>query len=339
MSTTSQICPPTPSFTESSLVDLSQKVYIITGATSGVGLSLAKILFNLHATVYIGARSLEKFNATTTILQKDCPDSKGRLKPFIADMADLSTIKPSVETFIKEEWRLDVLFLNAGVMTPPAGSKTKDGYDLELGTNCLAPFLLASLLLPLLSTTASHFCHPNPSIRVVWVSSLLNLGTPKGGVQFDPTTGAPKQLKAMENYMQSKAGVYLLATEFAKRLYTRSVKRVEEMEAHTLSNSNPSGVQHVAMNPGFVRTSLQRSIPAPMRTIMSTVFKGPEYGAYTELYAGLGPDVRSGDFVIPWGRKGDVSAHIKESTVGKEGQDSVSVRFYEWCEEQIQSFK
>jgi retinol dehydrogenase-12 len=52
--------------------------------------------------------------------------------------------------------------------------------------------------------------------RVVWVASLLNLGCPEGGVSFDKN-GNPKQLKSMENYMQSKAGVYFLSHEFAAK--------------------------------------------------------------------------------------------------------------------------
>lgn len=241
MSTASQICPPAPTFTDASLIDLSQKVYIVTGATSGIGIALAKILYRFHATVYIGARTLDKFNTAVQSVKDQCPNSKGELKPFIADLADLASIKPAVDEFLRQEWRLNVLFLNAGVMTPPAGSKTKQGYDLEIGVHCLAHFLLATLFFPIQSTTAASFCHPNPSIRVVWTSTLLNLSTPQVGVQFGTTTGAPKQLKAMENYLQSKAGVYLLAHEFSHRQRTSKLPQQPDESAHTLPNSNPTG--------------------------------------------------------------------------------------------------
>ena len=69
---------------------------------------------------------------------------------------------------------------------------------------------------------------------------------------------------------------------------------------------------------------------------MDVLSKGPKYGAYTELYAGLAPVVKDGDFVMPWGRKGIVPAYIVESTMVKDGT-SVSARFYEWCEEQVTS--
>jgi retinol dehydrogenase-12 len=75
MSTSSQIFPPRPTFTEHSLIDPSNKVYLITATTSGIGLALAKILYTLHTTVYIGAQSLLKFTITAETLKKACPDS------------------------------------------------------------------------------------------------------------------------------------------------------------------------------------------------------------------------------------------------------------------------
>lgn len=53
------------------------------------------------------------------------PNSKGILKPIVIDLADLNSIKPAADAFLKEEVRLDVLVHNAGVMQPPTGSKTK----------------------------------------------------------------------------------------------------------------------------------------------------------------------------------------------------------------------
>lgn len=293
--------------------------------------------------MYIGARSSTRYEEGVAAIAKDIPNSKGTLKPFIADLADLSTIKPAVEYFLFQEHRLDVLFLNAGVMTPPEGSKSTQGYDIEIGTNCLASFLLVSLLEPTMHNVASHFCHPNQSIRVVWVSSLLNMSTPHGGVQLDEN-GAPKQLKAMENYMQSKAGAYLLSREFSAHQKpfksTISNPNTALPVPNESSHGNPYGVLHVSLNPGFMKTELQRNAPAPMRAVMGAVFKGPKFGAYTELYAGLAPDVRDGDFVIPWGRKGDLPCHIKDSTKVGEGVESKSVseRFYDWCEVQVKPF-
>jgi NAD(P)-dependent dehydrogenase (short-subunit alcohol dehydrogenase family) len=313
-------------------------VYIITGATAGVGLSLAKLLYGLNATVYVGGRSLARCNQGIEAIKTSVSGAKGHLKPFAANLSDLRTIKPAVEAFLTEEYRLDVLFLNAGVRTTLPDSKTVNGYDLELGTHCLASFLLVSLLQPTMANVASHFCHPNQSIRVVWVSSLLNLSTPDGGVHLDEA-GSPAQHKGMENYMQSKAGTYLLAHEFSSRQKQRpSPAAAPPTAPNERSHGNPFGVLHITLNPGYMKTGFQRSAPPPLRAVMSALFKGPQFGAYTELYAGIAPDVKDGDFVIPWGRKGEVPGHIVESTRAVDEVESVSKRFYEWCERQVKPF-
>lgn len=300
------------------LLTLFTKVFIITGAASGVGLELAKLLYSKNGTVYVAARSQKRAEGGIDAIKQSVRKSSGVLNSVVVDLADLSTIKSAVDRFTSRVSRLDALFLNAGVMTPPAGSKTQQGYDLELGIHCLAGFLMARLLEPILSATAGLPDTRRGSVRVVWVSSLLNLGTPPGGVAFDPH-GKPVQLKAMDNYMQSKAGMYLLSHEFSVR-------------------SADTGISHVCLHPGLMKTELQRYGPPPVRFIMGTVFKGPQYGAYTELYAGLSPDAKSGGYYIPWGRRGFAPPHVEASCKSERGKPSIASRFYEWCERESSSF-
>jgi NAD(P)-dependent dehydrogenase (short-subunit alcohol dehydrogenase family) len=82
---------------------------------------------------------------------------------------------------LKIEDRLHVLWNNAGVMVPPQGSQTKQGYEQQLGTNNLAPFLFTKLLAPVLKATA--LTEPVGSDRGVWVatSAAANFA-PRGGV-------------------------------------------------------------------------------------------------------------------------------------------------------------
>jgi NAD(P)-dependent dehydrogenase (short-subunit alcohol dehydrogenase family) len=136
----------------------------------------------------------------------------------------LATIKKSADEFLAKEGKLDVLWNNAGVMVPPQGSKTKQGYELQLGTNCVGPFLFTKLLTPLLSKTAQTL--PAGSVRVVWTSSsVAELGSPKNGVDLnnlDYKTDVP----AWTKYGTSKAGNYYHATEYARHTQNAGIVSV-----------------------------------------------------------------------------------------------------------------
>ena len=119
--------PPAPTFTDKDLPSLVGKVYIVTGAASGVGFELAKILYVAGGTVYIAARSTARCEGAIDKIKTQASGVKsaGRLESMIVDLADLRTVKGAVDEFLRRETRLDVLVNNAGVMTPPAGSKDK----------------------------------------------------------------------------------------------------------------------------------------------------------------------------------------------------------------------
>jgi retinol dehydrogenase-12 len=211
--------------------------------------------------------STRSFEAAYNTISSTHPTSQGTLKPFIANLSDLNTIKLATEAFLKENYRLDVLFLNADA---PTGNNDS---NLAMRTNCLAPFLLTRLLYPLMHRTATHFCHINTSIRIVYVSSPLRFSAPRGGVQLVPATEEgrwePKRLSGMEEYMHSKAGTYLLSQEFALRH-----KALVEVDEHGMRSRNTAGVLHVCVDPGGVKTVL----PAAIRGILDKVGKGEKYG-------------------------------------------------------------
>lgn len=121
--------PPPPTFTDKSLPSLAGRVYIVTGAASGVGYELAKILYLKGGTVYIAARSTARCEgAIEKIISETAGNGekgKGKLRSLVVDLGDLRTVKSGVESFLAKESRLDVLMHNAAVMTPPAGSKDK----------------------------------------------------------------------------------------------------------------------------------------------------------------------------------------------------------------------
>ena len=191
------------------------QVFIVTGSSSGVGKELTQILYAHDAKVYVAARSKERAGQAMEEIRANFPASKGELVYLHLDLEDLSTVKASAEEFLGKEDRLDVLWNNAGVMNTPAGSKTKQGYELQLGTNNIAPFLFTKLLTPVLVETAKTA--PKGSVRVVWVSSsAAEMIAPVGGVDMN-NLDYKKDLPRWMKYGVSKGGNILHSNEFAKR--------------------------------------------------------------------------------------------------------------------------
>jgi retinol dehydrogenase-12 len=166
--------------------------------------------------VYIAARSGEKATQAIETIKQAHPASSGELVYLHLDLADLTTVKASADEFLRHEKKLHVLWNNAGVMIPPQGSVTKQGYELQLGTNNLGPFLFTKLLTPILAKTAQT--SPPGSVRVVWVSSSSARRT-------SPTTGGVDMSNLdyktdhghWYKYGTSKAGNILHSSEYAKQ--------------------------------------------------------------------------------------------------------------------------
>ncbi|KAK8016600.1 hypothetical protein PG993_014789 [Apiospora rasikravindrae] len=172
-----QCFPPAPAFVEKDVPDLTGKVYIVTGATSGIGKELARILYSQNATVYLAGR---REGGTVQHIKKAEPRSAGALVFLSLDLSDLRSVKAAAERFLAAETRLHVLFNNAGVMAADDGpggmEKTAQGYEMQLGVNCLGPFLFTKLLIPTLLATAADKSSSTPThtheVRVVFVSSF-----------------------------------------------------------------------------------------------------------------------------------------------------------------------
>ncbi|KAK9491881.1 putative oxidoreductase [Lipomyces doorenjongii] len=322
MSTWSQVFPPKAKLTEENLPDQTGNVFIVTGSSSGVGKELAQILYSRNATVYMATRSADKAGKAIESIKSAVPSSNGKLVFLHLDLDDLTTIKKSADEFLSKEQKLDVLWNNAGVMVPPQGSKTKQGYELQLGTNNVAPFLFTKLLTPILIKTAQTA--PRGTVRVVWVSSsAAESFSPKcGGVDMD-NLDYKEDKSAWHKYGVSKAGNILHSSEYAKRYGNH-------------------GIISVSLNPGNLKTDLQRSMPPLQKQIISLILYTPIHGAYTELFAGLSADVtaeKNGAWIIPWGRFGHLRRDIIAATEEvAEGGMGIAGKFWDWSEEQVKPY-
>lgn len=277
-----QLFPPSPTFTEKSIPSLAGKVFIITGGNAGVGLEVVKILYSKGGTVYIASRSASKIATEIESIKSTFPESSGTIRSLIIDLSDLASISACVSSFLVQESRLDVLFNNAGVSRRPAGSTSAQGHEIHMATNCLGPFLLTKLLLPVLLRTAKS--SPEATVRVVFTSSsIFEMTGPQGGLSLPELVPGHFSEDCNRNYSASKAGDWFLASEFDKRTRT-------------------SGIICVAQSPGTLKTKAWDDVPWIGRKLMSLFFHDPIMGAYTTLWAGLSPDVKmkdGGRFGIP----------------------------------------
>ncbi|GMF78940.1 unnamed protein product [Aspergillus oryzae] len=222
------------------LLGIDENTFVVTGATSGYGLHLATILYQHGGKVYLAARNASKAQSVIDDITRRHPESKGQLAYLHLDLGDLSTIKKSAEEFLTKESKLHVLWNNAGVMIPPQGSTTAQGYELQLGTNVIGPFLFTKLLYPALAKAAAD--SPPNSVRVVWLSSSAVRMAPTPAIDFS-NMDYHKDEGAWTKYGRSKAANVLLAVEFARRSKKDGVasivgplKRISFYEALLIQN-------------------------------------------------------------------------------------------------------
>ncbi|CAB4781549.1 unannotated protein [freshwater metagenome] len=213
---------------ESNIGNLAGKRFLITGATSGIGKEAARQLVRAGSDVTITARSAEKGEATVADL------GQGRLSYGILDLADLESIKKFASSITHD---FDVLILNAGVMATPL-MKTKDGFELQMGTNHLGHFALAGLLRKQIRD------------RVISVSSQAH----RFGNFGDNSVGAIRARALAQG--QYKPWAAYGASKLANLLFIH--------ELHRRSQSNNWNLTSVAVHPGWSATHLQ-SVGPEMR--------------------------------------------------------------------------
>ncbi|KAI0525390.1 hypothetical protein F5B22DRAFT_589735 [Xylaria bambusicola] len=314
------LLPSKPVLIEKDVPDLKGKVTIVTGSNTGLGKEIAQILYSKNAKVYMLARSEEKTKKAIDSIKTAVPDSDGELIYLHLDLADLPSIKSTAQEFLRRESQLHLLFNNAGVAFPQAGAKTKQGYVLEIGVNCLGTFAITKLLTPTIIATAK--VSPPNSVRVIYVSSNASEGfSPENFVQ---SVSNAENMTATGKYFSSKLGNYLHAAEFANRYKS-------------------TGVVSLSLNPGALDSDLWREQYSVVTSFLRATLLYPTiYGAYTCLYAAFSPDItceKSGTHVSPWGQIWQVSADMKTAakTPG-EGGDGTAKEFWEWSEAQVNKY-
>lgn len=248
--------------------DLLGKTAIVTGANSGIGFETAKALMHKGAHVYLACR--DEFFGTFALNKLKLEKLDARATFLNLDLTDLSSIHSFVETFKNRENQLDILCNNAGVMMCPF-SKTKDGFEMQIGTNHLGHFALTGKLIDIFSNT--------PNARVITVSSLYHR---PGKIDFENLNGE-KKYNPVKAYQQSKLANLLFTFELVRRL-----------------KQNGNNLISAASHPGWTATNLQKYKFS--FKMMNPIFaQKPQQGALPTLYAATALDVSNGDYFGPGG--------------------------------------
>lgn len=186
-----------------------QRTIIITGSTDGIGKLTAIELAKEGDEIYLHGRNPEKLNATIAEVKES--SNNDNIKGFLADFADLDSVKQMADQIKENISKIDVLINNAGIYKSYV-SQNKDGINIQLTVNYLAPYLLTKELIPLMQKGTEP--------RIVNLSSAA-----QSPVSLEAIKGK-SQLGVNDAYAQSKLALTMWSFNLAKQLNDISVVAV-----------------------------------------------------------------------------------------------------------------
>lgn len=234
--------------------EMEGKTAIVTGANSGIGFATAKVLADRGARVILAVRDKEKGTQAAAKIG-------GHSEVRTLDLADLASVRTFAEVW---DGPIDFLINNAGISARTLG-RTRDGFELQFGTNHLGPFALTHALLPKITG------------RIVNVASQA---AGMGKIPFDDLGWERTRYKEFRSYANSKLANLLFTVELQRRL---------------LAAGSP--VLAVAAHPGLVVTNIYEGATGFARW-MVRFGQSPAMGALEVLFAAVAA-VPGGSYVGP----------------------------------------
>lgn len=270
---------------------LAGKVIVITGATSGIGLEIARALSATGATLFLTARDMKKAQTALVGILKP-----GRVSLVEMDNASFASIRAAAATVLaKSNNRVNILVNNAGVMGIEDLKLTEDGHETHFATNHLGHFLLFQLLKPALLASSTRDFHP----RVVNVASSAHRAC---------------SLNESDNYNSQKGGYnHGLAYANSKLANVYMANELDRRYGH-------KGLHATSLHPGGIDTKLSRHMSREFveqiinDEKISKTLKSPEQGAATAVLAAVGKE---------WEDKG--GKYLEDCEEAKRGEDNNKV--------------
>jgi NAD(P)-dependent dehydrogenase (short-subunit alcohol dehydrogenase family) len=255
---------PSYPWSPADIPSLAGTAAVVTGANSGIGWHTAAELARHGADVTLAVRSTERGEAAAEKMREG---ATGTVRVAELDLASLASVQEFAEAW---DGPLGLLVNNAGLMTPPRYQQTKDGFELQFGTNHLGHFALTGRLLPALLDA--------PASRVVTVSSIAHRSGSADLLDGNP----PERYRPTPSYGNSKLANLLFAAELQRRASLAGVSLTSTAAHPGVSSTNlVTSEQGLGSIPGIKQL-------APL--FLKVVFQSPKAGAEPTLYAATAAD-------------------------------------------------
>ena len=248
--------------------DQTGRTAIVTGANTGIGFETARMLAQKGADVVLACRSADKGEAAVERLRALALAGTATFAPL--DLADLDSVAEFATRYVDSHDRLDLLVNNAGIMRTPFG-RTKQGFELQMGTNHLGHFALTQRLLAHLENTKGS--------RVVVVSSLMHRF---GKLHLEDLNWERRAYDTGAAYSESKLANLMFSLELQRRLAARG-----------------SAITVVAAHPGVTNTELTRSMGSIVTRINRLFTSDVNIGAMPSVRAATDAAASGGTYFGP----------------------------------------
>ncbi|KAJ3127242.1 hypothetical protein HK098_006607 [Nowakowskiella sp. JEL0407] len=297
-----------PNWSPNQLPDLSGKVAIVTGASSGIGKQTALQLAKKGACVFCVGWNQEK---TTKVIEEIIAESNNTNVEFLyADFLDLESVEKCVEQFLEKGIPLDILINNAGICNPEFYWLKCEGIEAQLATNYLGVVVFTNKLLPM--------CLASKSARIVNVGSYVH--TRAKSVDYE-NINDEKFYDRDEQYAQTK---------LANLHFTRTLQK-------RLSENKIDHVYANVVHPGLVITDMTfsggQTFTQTEKFMMHRILICPEHGALNSLYAAGSLDIETrnikGKYIVPYTKVANPSKAALD--------DEQALKTWNWTESILKS--
>ena len=248
------------------------KLALITGGNSGIGFHAALELARAGCAVVLACRDHIRADSARGRILAAVPNAQ--VEVLILDLASLESVRAAAAAFLSTGRALDLLINNAGVMALPERRLTRDGFEMQLGTNHFGHFALTGLLLPQLLHAGA---------RIVTVSSKAHRGATMdfGDLQWE------HGYRPWPAYRRSKLANLLFGFELQRRLERAHAPAISIVVHPGVSNTNL-----FAAGPGQGGSLIAKIIPL----FIALIGQSDAQGALPTLYAAPAPRAQGGRY-------------------------------------------